>query len=295
MNYNRRLFREKAVASKWQGEKLDDMLRVTAPHEWAIVVGLALVLVGIVAWGLFGRIERSLTADCVLVRPGERHAVVSGVAGTVVDVLVSTGDRVESGQSIARVRLPAVDRQVRIARAKVELLETQLAASATASMHETLRAARTELLELEAVAAAGDLIVSPYAGEAAVLGLVEGQAIAAGAEVAQIRQGDAHRLQAVAIVEPDQAQRVETGMAARILLKTDRDTSALEATVREVSPHPIAVPQWLAALGLPVRGQLIRLDLREPPLGATDGQRGRFLIVTERHAPVFLLVPVGSG
>lgn len=296
MNYNRRLFREKAVASKWQGEKLDDMLRVTAPHEWAIVVGLALMLLGIVVWGLFGSIERSLAADCVLVRPGERHAVVSGVAGTVVDVLVSTGDRVKSGQAIARVRLPEVDRQVRIARAKVGLLETQLAGSATASMHETLRAARDELLELEAVAAAGGRIVSPYAGEVAVLGLVAGQAVAASAEVAQIRQGDAHRLQAIAIVEPDQAQRVKTGMAARILLNTDRDTSALEATVREVSPHQAAVPGWLTALGLPARGQLIRLDLREPPpLAATDGQRGRFLLVTERHAPVFLLVPARSG
>ena len=292
---NSRLFRPKAVASKWQGEKLDDILRVTAPHEWAIVVGLALVLLGIVAWGLFGRIERSLAADCVLVRPGERHAVVSGVAGTVVNVLVSTGDRVESGQSIARVRLPEVDRQVRIARAKVELLETQLAASATSEAHETRRTARAELLELEAVAAAGDLIVSPHAGEVVALSLVPGQAVVAGAEVAQIRKGEEHRLQAIAIVEPDQAQRVETGMAARILLKTDRDNSALAATVREVSPQPIAVPRWLAALGLPAHGQLIRLDLREPPLAATDGLRGRFLIVTERHAPVFLLVPVGSG
>ena len=293
---NSRLFRPKAVASKWQGEKLDDMLRVTAPHEWAIVIGLLLLLLGIVAWGLFGRIERSLAADCVLVRPGERHAVVSGVAGTVIDVLVSTGDRVKSGQAIARVRLPEVDRQARIARAKVELLEKELAASATASTHETLRAARAELLELEAVAAAGDLIVSPHTGEVEALGLVAGQAIAASAEVAQIRQGDAHQLQAVAIVDPEQAQRVKTGMTARILLNTERGTSALEATVREVSPHPMGVPGWLAEMGLPARGQLVRLDLGEPPpLATTNGLRGRFLIVTERHAPVFLLIPEKSG
>ena len=296
MNYNRRLFREKAVASKWQGEKLDDMLRVTAPHEWAIVVGLVLVLLGIVAWGLFGRIERSLTADCVLVRPGERHAVVSGVAGTVVDVLVSAGDRVEAGQALVRVRLPEVGRQVRIARAKVGMLEAQLQASATASMREMLGAARAELLELEAVAAAGDFIVSPHAGEVAALSLMPGQAVAAGAEVAQLRKGEDHQLQVVAIIEPEHAQRLKRGMAARILLDTGSGTSALEADVREVSPQPIAAPRWLSAMGLPQRGQLVRLDLREPPpLAVADGQHGRLLIVMQRQAPVFLLVPARSG
>ena len=291
-----RLFRAKAIASKWQGERIDDLLRVTAPHEWAIVASLALVLLGIIAWGLFGSIERSMSATCILVRPGQRHAVVSGVAGPVVNVLVSTGDQVKSGQAIARVRLPEVDRQVRIGRAKVGILEAQLQASATASMREMLHTARAELLELEAVAAAGDLIVSPHAGEVAALSLVPGQAVAAGAEVAQIRKGEDHRLQAVAIIEPERAQHLERGMAARILLDTGSGTSALEAEVREVSPQPIAAPRWLTAIGLPQRGQLVRLDLREPPpLAVADGQHGRLLIVMQRQAPVFLLVPARSG
>ena len=285
---NPRLFRPKAMARKWKPEQLDDPLRVTAPHEWAIVVGLVVVLFGVVAWGLFGRVERSLSADCILVRPGQRHAVVSGVAGTVVAVLVHTSDSVKAGQAIARVRLPEVDRQVRIARAKVELLETQLEASAM------LRAARAELLELEAIAAAGDRIVSPHAGEVTALSLVPGQAVAVGTAVAQIRTGDDHQLQAVAIVEPAQARRIEMGMAARILLDAERDPLAAE--VRAVSPQPSAAPGWLTALGLPQRGQLIRLALTQPSdLATADGQRGRLLIVTQRHAPVLLLMPAGSS
>ena len=42
----RRLFREAAFARRGQTEPLDGLLRVTAPHEWVILVGPALVFVG---------------------------------------------------------------------------------------------------------------------------------------------------------------------------------------------------------------------------------------------------------
>ncbi|MCE2448135.1 MAG: HlyD family efflux transporter periplasmic adaptor subunit [Candidatus Latescibacteria bacterium] len=276
-------------------EPLDDLLRVTAPHEWAILTGLIVVLLGIVAWGLFGSVERILSVDCALVRPGERRPIVSGVAGPVVDVLANTGDTVEVGQAIARVRLPEVDRQVRIAGAKVGLLESQLENSPTAQTGEMLHIARAELLELAAVAKAGDLIISPHAGEITALGLVPGQAVAVGAEVAQVRVGDDHQLQAIAIVEPGRAQRVEIGMTGQILVETERGTQALEVEVSEVSPRPTITPEWLTVAGLPGRGQLIRLDFRKPSDSAAfRGRRGRFHIVTHRHAPVVLFMPAGS-
>ena len=108
-----RLYREEAVVHRWKAESLEDLLRVTAPHEWAIVATLAAVLLGVVAWGLLGSVERTLSADrqariararvdvleaqlcrvhraaqAELARPGEHHAIVAGVSGTVVDVQV---------------------------------------------------------------------------------------------------------------------------------------------------------------------------------------------------------------
>ena len=296
MLFNTRLFRTKALVKRLRPEPLDDLLRVTAPHEWTILVGLVVVLLGIVAWGLFGRLERVISVDCTLVQPGERRAIVSGVAGTVVEVLTGTGDAVEVGQTIARVRLPEVDRQVRIVGAKVGLLESQLVDSPTAQTREMLQIARAELLELQAVAAVGDRIISSHAGEVTALGLVPGQAVAVGAEVAQVRVGDDHRLQAVAIVEPAHAQRVASGMAARVLVKTERGTQALAVEVSEVSPQSITAPEWLTVAGLPARGQQIRLDFRKSPpdLAAFHGRRGRLHIVTHRQAPVSLLMPTGS-
>ena len=78
--FNRKLFRGEAVASRWQSEPLDRLLRVTAPHEWLVVGSFALALLGVLAWGVFGRVERSVLAHCVAARAGERHAVLADAA-----------------------------------------------------------------------------------------------------------------------------------------------------------------------------------------------------------------------
>ena len=68
------VFRDEAFALRGQREPIDGLLRVTAPHEWAILLGLVLAMAAVGAWGVFGSVERGLRVDCVLIVPGERHA-----------------------------------------------------------------------------------------------------------------------------------------------------------------------------------------------------------------------------
>ena len=298
--FNKSLFREEAVAKKWQTEYFDSLLRVTAPHEWMIVAGFVLGLLCVLAWGVFGSVERSVLAECVLARLGERHAVLSETAGTIAEVLVAAGDEVEAGQGIARMRLPELRRAVRIARTRLALLETRLDGSATISATErdALLTARAELLEAEAIAAAGELVVSPHAGEVTALDLAAGQAVVAGTKVARVRTGTGHRLEAFAFVLPDAALRLETGLAGRVLITAPNGgSSVLEADVGYVSPRSTIGPAWLAELGLamPVAGHLVRLTLREASGAAADGARCRLAIVTQVHAPMLLLTPSGIG
>ncbi|MCY4592880.1 MAG: biotin/lipoyl-binding protein [Alphaproteobacteria bacterium] len=298
--FNKPLFREEAVASKWKTESFDALLRVTAPHEWMIVAGFLLGLLCVLGWGVFGSVERSVLAECVLARLGERHAVFSEVAGTVAEVLVEAGDEVEAGQAIARMRLPELRRQARIARTRVALLETRLDGSAPIAVKErdALLTARVELLEAEAIATAGELAVSPHAGEVTALDVAPGQAVVAGTRVALIRTGVDDRLEAFAFVMPDAALRLETGLAGRVLIAAPGGgSSALEADVGYVSPRPTTAPAWLAELGLvaSVAGHLVRLTLRETSGAAADGTRCWLDIVTQRHAPVLLLTPSRTG
>ena len=291
--FDKSLFREQAIASQGKPERLDVLLQVTAPHEWLILAGLALILLGAGAWSVFGNIERRLTTECVLIRPGDRRAVLAEVSGTVADVLVDTGDAVQSGQAIARVGRPELRRSMRIARARVAALETR-------PPGERLRAVRAELADLELLEAVGDVIVSPYAGEVTALALTPGQPVAGGAEVAWVRSGTAGSLEAAAFVAPADAAQVAAGMAARVLVaaRDGRGVSVLEADLLEISARPTTAPGWFAGLGFaaPDQGHLVRLSLRGAPGPAlADGQPCRVDVVTRRQAPIRFLAWAGSG
>ena len=292
--FNRKLFREEAVANKWQSEPLDGLLQVTAPHEWLIVGSFALAMLGVLAWGVFGRVERSVLADCVTARAGARHAVLADAAGTVTEVLVVVGDQVAAGGPITRMQRPALNWRVRVARAQVALLSGAEGEQERAA----LAAAQAELLELESIAAAGALLVSPWAGEITALDLTPGQAVMAGAEVARVRTSAPRRWETLAFVEPAAARRLQAGMEGQVSVAApEGDSAALAAEVSSISRRSAAAPDWLARLGLSVApgatGHLVRLTLPDEAGGAplADGAPCRLRIVTRRHSPVQLLAP----
>ena len=288
----RRLFREEAFARRGQTEPLDGLLRVTAPHEWVVLAGLALASLGFVTWGVFGSVERSVSAECLLVHPGERYAVLSEVTGYVADVLVNAGDRVEAAEPIARVQTTESERQVRMARALVELLQAQ--GQAGKQDDDALALAHAELLDLEAMQASGEYIVSPYAGTVRWHGLTVGQAVTAGTEVAGLHEGVAGELEAVAFFPAESAQRIAPGMEAGVLAGGLSRGRALGAEVIEVPGQPATPPGWLTALGFdsPVHSHIVWTTLQEAPEALpSDGTPCRLRIILGKERPVRLLGP----
>ena len=289
MSMRRRLFREEAYNRRGQAEPIDGLLRVTAPHEWAVLAALALVVIGVVAWGIFGRIERSLSAGCILATPGERFPVVAEAAGTVVNVLVAAGDPVAEGQPVAYVRTPDLARNATLARTRLAALE-----ATENPEQDDLAAAHAELRGLEALQAAGEPILSPYAGELASHALVPGHPIEAGIDVAVIRTRGGDKLEALAVLDPADARRLDNTMSARISAGSNDGAAehTLDAHIQEIAPRGTAVPRWLVSAGLPMppNGRLVRLALTEaPPLGLADGDACRVSIVLERERPVQML------
>ena len=293
MSSNRRLFREEAFTRRGQTEPLDGLLRVTAPHEWVILVGLGLALLGVAAWVLFGSVERSAAADCVLARPGERYAVNSEISGNVIDVLVDAGDAVEAGQPIVRISTPELSRHVALARARVSTLEAR-----ADTTPDALALARAELLELEALQTSREFITSPYTGEITGHTLAPGQTIAAGSKVAVVRDSAEPGLEAVTLMLPERGRRLDAGMEAQVRTSASNGgAQTLAAEVRDISPRPISPPGWLTELGLPApeRGYLVHLALRDAPApSAADGDSCSVRIVLRRDSPARLLTSSGS-
>ena len=283
-------FRLSAVVMMSDREQLHTLLQVTAPREWAIVAAVLVLVSAVAAWGVFGTVERAVFADCLVLRPGVRHMVVAGVAGTVTEVLAAPGDAVAAGDVLARVRQPDVERDLRIAEARLERIARDFPAAGGAAVPPQLAAARDAVADLRTALDAGGVVTTPWAGELEFSSLVPGRALAADAEVAQVRAGPGAPLEVLAFVPASAA--VEEGQAARVLAAGDAPVTADARVARRGGVVP-AVPAWLVNLGAGAAAESGRLLQLALDAGAASPAPGAcsVRVVTARHAPLLLLAP----
>ena len=52
------IFRKKSMERVSSPEALNDYIRVTTPSVWIVLIALAALLVGILAWSVFGTVEK---------------------------------------------------------------------------------------------------------------------------------------------------------------------------------------------------------------------------------------------
>lgn len=293
------LIRERAMVRKTQPEPIDDLMRVTAPREWMLLVGLAAVLAAIVLWGSLATVERTVSVRGVVLKPGQRHEIVAPTAGSVSRFLVAPGDRVEAGQPVARMELPEIDWRRRVVEARISTLESQrvsLGSSAAAWIDIELASARAELAEVEALESAGRTIVSPRSGEMTALHIAAGQLAAAGEAVAEVRAGNEEHLLAVGLAAPAQARGMDAGMEARVVCTLAGPATSFAAQVLEVADGSRAIPSWLSRFGLSSGGgrppgtQLLRVALDSPDAQVSDGTPCLLEVILSRQTPLRLLI-----
>ena len=265
---------------------------MTAPHEWAMLLGLVVAIFALIMWGTFGQIERGWSTDCLVVYPGERYTIIAESEGNVAEVMAQVGTMVDVGQPLARLRSSELDRQVRLAQSKVDLLEGR----SDSDDSDELALARNDLLELMALQSTGQLVVSHAAGELMSHHLSLGQALHTGDEVAVVRFYDPGQIRAVTRVSSDDARRLEPGLDARIMVAsgTPRTEKVLDAEVLSISELPVEPPTWLSALGLveQANGHLVELAFRESPQDrVADGTPCSARIVYERGSPFSVVIP----
>ena len=98
-----RLFRKAALERLAAPEALDTVMNVTGPRSWIALAALGLLLAGVLAWGIGGRVRVETTADGACVRGRPVH-IVAPAAGQIVELLVAERATVSRGQPVARVQ-----------------------------------------------------------------------------------------------------------------------------------------------------------------------------------------------
>ena len=105
-------------------------------------------------------------------------------------------------------------------------------------------------------------IVSVTGGEIMVLGFAPGMPVSAGEPVALMRAAVSGPPEALALVPPDDAGRIEAGVTAQVsIARGDGEASIYPAEVADVSARAVAPPKWLADLGMsaPAGSHLVRV------------------------------------
>lgn len=297
--FQRAMFRPAALARRGQTEDLDRMLRVTAPLEWAVLTILAVALVLVLIWGIFGRIERTVTAQCALAESGELHPVLVHSEGSVAEVLTAVGEEVREGDRLARLAFPQLEAQLAAARAQIAVLEADPRPN-----DASVSLARTELVALEAVLESNLYIHSPSSGTVVWIDLTPTALVVPGDEVAGVRAGTGDT-QAFAFVAPDVAARLSPGMKALVqplgAQGDDSDDDPHHAVVSEVSPVQPDPPTWLSQAGgvlAPSPGVMVMMDFDEPLPPVAEGAPCRARITVGQDRPVGLIAfaePRGRG
>jgi multidrug resistance efflux pump len=97
------LFRQEALDRLSSPDQLDQRMRVADPKRWIALAAVGALVLGVLIWGFVGSIDSTVQADCVIIPRGGTYDVVTTSAGTVGDVLVSRGDQLQAGETVAVV------------------------------------------------------------------------------------------------------------------------------------------------------------------------------------------------
>ncbi len=57
------IFREKSLERVQSPEQLNDYIKVTTPRVWLVLIAVILLLLGVIVWGIFGRVTVQTTDD----------------------------------------------------------------------------------------------------------------------------------------------------------------------------------------------------------------------------------------
>lgn len=146
------IFRSVALERLSSPEQLDQLMQVTTPRGWLMLVGVGALLATALVWGIVGSIPERIAGQGILTRSGGVLDVEAPGDGRVTDVAVRVGDAVSEGQVVARIQRQDLVVRIQQKRAEVNELrrrhEQQLAFGARdVQLQSAYRAQRREQLQ----------------------------------------------------------------------------------------------------------------------------------------------------
>jgi HlyD family secretion protein len=119
------IFRSVALERLSSPEQLDQLMRVTTPRGWLLLLGIGALLLTALVWGVTGSVPERIAGQGILIRSGGVLTVEASGDGRVTDVAVREGDVVSEGQVVARIQQQDLVLRIQQKRAEVAELRRQ--------------------------------------------------------------------------------------------------------------------------------------------------------------------------
>jgi len=118
------VFRKVALERLSSPEQLDQLMEVTRPQGWLALGAVGLLLAAAGVWSVYGSVPTEALGKGILLRQQGVSALVANADGQVEEVLVEVGDRVEKGETVARIRQEELLRRIRDEESRLAALES---------------------------------------------------------------------------------------------------------------------------------------------------------------------------
>ncbi len=255
------LFREEADAVRAKRQRLDQLLRVSAPHEVAILIATGVVLMAFVLWAFFGSIARTTTIQGAVVAADSLQNVVVYEPGNLVNFHVSPGDEVAAGDLIAHKSVPDLERRISTLMTRIDSLKQQaVSAPEDQEISTLLDSNEAALMQLEERQTAQSQITSPSNGFVTDIFGTPGGYLPADAVIAKIRINETSKRSVVSQVTQQTASRFKEGMAAVVEIQLP-DESALKLRGQIAAVKAEQPSSWLTSLLNIPRGYEYRVEI----------------------------------
>lgn len=268
---DRGIFRQESLERLSSPERLDQLVQLADRRSWLPLAAAALVVGCLVAWAVFGRVPVNVHGRGILIHPRTVSEISAPGSGRLLRLEVAVGDELRPGQTLARIALPELEKQLELQRQKS--LELTAVARAAEVVETGRDASRTGDAGLERHIDESREVASRLRREA-LESLVEerrilGRQLARARDLADALERQWRRQQGLQASGDLSEQQVLDAEGA--YLDGQLRVSELETRLLELKTHEIEIDdRYLARLqGLAD----MRLDLQDYEQQASDAQR----------------------
>lgn len=99
----KKLFRKVSLERLSSPEQLDRLIEITSLKGWVALIGLGIIVVMVVLWGIYGSIPTKVSGSGILIRKSGLSTIYSSYSGIVSDVYVNIGEQIKRGELIAKI------------------------------------------------------------------------------------------------------------------------------------------------------------------------------------------------